>query len=66
MVEDLIKSVPSRPLRPDEVKDLLGVSVRTVRRYVASGLLTRVQVARGKALRIDRASVCAIMEARED
>lgn len=53
-------------LTPAQVGDQLGVSYRTVYRYVADGLLDHIQIGRGKRsrIRIPQSSVDRFVEKR--
>ena len=55
---------PSRPLKPYTRKgaaEMLGVSIPTIDRYMASGLLTRVRYS-ARAIRISADSVHKLMQ----
>ena len=53
-----------RPVRPREAADMLGVSVRTIRRYIADGQVPVYRLPSGH-VRIRAATITALMSEEE-
>lgn len=57
-VAALREALPSRKIAPAEAAELLGVSERTVRRWIAAGRLAVIRV--GRTVRVDVAALRAL------